>query len=168
MASESARKILVDAIAAIEGSSTFKDILGNISSDNYKDPGARKFLSQLLSQMDILKKVNKNGKDVWVIDQARIENKATRKEILKSLRNYGVNFNRIEQIIGSARKYIKEQIGSQLGHYGDHSGISIDGFFKKYFGKDHVYNSDTDFTLLRDEFLKNRIFIDPMGNLKED
>ena len=164
MASESARKILVDAIAAIEGSSTFKDILGSISSDNYKDPGARKYVSQLLSQMDILKKINKNGKDVWVVDQAKIDNKKTRKEILKSLRNYGVNFNEIEQIIGNARKYVNEQIGSQLGHYGDHSGITVDGFFKKYFNKDHVYNTDVDLAVTRDNFFKLRIFKDAIGD----
>tara|TARA_R100000234_G_scaffold119980_1_gene104665 strand:- start:4954 stop:14103 length:9150 start_codon:yes stop_codon:yes gene_type:complete len=161
---ESSRRILMDAIEAIEGTDTLKDILGAVSSKTYKDPGAVKFVSSLLSRMDILKKVNKNGEDVWVVDNKRLNNKKHRKEILKSLRNYGVHFTEIEQILGNARKFVDEQIGSQLGFYGDNSGITTDQFFKKYFNENEGFNSDMQKVLLRDNFFKTRLWELPTGD----
>tara|TARA_R100000278_G_scaffold123151_1_gene111562 strand:- start:8276 stop:17356 length:9081 start_codon:yes stop_codon:yes gene_type:complete len=163
---ESARKILIDAIEAIEGTSTLKDILGSISAKNYKDPHALKYASSLLMKMDVLRKVNKNGEDVWVVDNKRLAIKKTRQELLNSLENYGINFTEIEQIIGNARKYINDQIGSQIDHFGTNATITPDQFFKKYFPEADPYNTDLNKTELRNEFFKNRIFRDPVGEVE--
>ena len=162
MGSTSARKVLLDAVSAIEGIDPIKDVLGDLSMN--ADPTHMKWVSGLLSRMDILtrKKTGKN-KYEWVFDAKRFKNKKLRRQLIESIKNYGIHFDEISQIMGRVRKVVGEQIGESLSSYKDHSGITIDGFFKKYTSENGMFNTGSKDALeARNNFVKNKLWIAPV------